>query len=112
MRATVSFPYDIVHLPRHILYLEAMPEGSEHSYQNGFGGGLDRGDRGDRAGRGGTQTSAAAGDPIFDRVPPHDVPLVHISLILMINIGGSPGNRTPAQEPCTPVCLSTLSPVS
>ena len=72
MRATVSFPYDIVHLPRHILYLEAMPEGSEHSYQNGFGGGLDRGDRGDRAGRGGTQTSAAAGDPIFDRVPPHD----------------------------------------
>ena len=61
MRATVSFPYDIVHLPRHILYLEAMPEGSEHSYQNGFGGGLDRGDRGDRAGRGGTQTSAAAG---------------------------------------------------
>ena len=22
MRATVSFPYDIVHLPRHILYLE------------------------------------------------------------------------------------------
>ena len=69
MRATVSFPYDIVHLPRHILYLEAMPEGSEHSYQNGFGGGLDRGDR---AGRGGTQTSAAAGDPIFDRVPPHD----------------------------------------
>lgn len=46
-----------------------MPEGSEHSYQNGFGGGLDRGDR---AGRGGTQTSAAAGDPIFDRVPPHD----------------------------------------
>lgn len=72
MRATVSFPYDIVHLPRHILYLETMPEGSEHSYQNGFGGGLDRGDRGDRAGRGGTQTSAAAGDPIFDRVPPHD----------------------------------------
>ena len=72
MRATVSFPCDIVHLPRHILYLEAMPEGSEHSYQNGFGGGSDRGDRGDRAGRGGAQTSAAAGDPIFDRVPPHD----------------------------------------
>ncbi|EHG99686.1 hypothetical protein M135_2706 [Bacteroides fragilis str. S36L5] len=41
-----------------------------------------------------------------------NVPLVHISLVLMINIGGSPGNRTPAQEPCTPVCLSTPSPVS
>lgn len=69
MRATVSFPYDIVHLPRHILYLEAMPEGSEHSYQNGFGGGLDRGDRGDRAGRGGAQTSAAAGDRFSTACP-------------------------------------------
>ena len=67
-----SLPYDIFRRALLSLYLVAMAEGNDTSYQGGYSGGASYQGGADRGSRSGASGATAAGDPIFDRVPPHD----------------------------------------